>query len=153
MTFGPRVGRSNIALKAIVIIILAIFVCCCAWPSDVQPTPDEGHGYVILTTIPTKTDGIWDYATFDQKLGRLYLAQDGITVLDVRTGRVSSILAQEARRRSVASVHAVVPIGSGDTVAYSESGPIRVLGCKLGPGGIDVSVGRWAVRTKSVRCS
>jgi hypothetical protein len=37
--------------------------------------------------------------------------------------------------------------------SYQESGPIWVLGCDLSPGGIDVSVGRWALRTKSVRCS
>jgi hypothetical protein len=34
-----------------------------------------------------------------------------------------------------------------------ESGPIRVLGCDLSPGGMDVSVVRWALRTKSVRCN
>jgi hypothetical protein len=34
-----------------------------------------------------------------------------------------------------------------------ESGPIRVLGCNLSRDGIDVSVGRWGLRTKSVRCS
>jgi hypothetical protein len=34
-----------------------------------------------------------------------------------------------------------------------ESGPIRVLGCDLRPGDIDVSFGRWVLRTKSARCS
>src|SRR5258708_30587870 len=34
-----------------------------------------------------------------------------------------------------------------------ESGPMRVLGCDLSPGGMDVSVVRWALRTKSVRCN
>jgi hypothetical protein len=38
-------------------------------------------------------------------------------------------------------------------IEYEESGPIRVLGRNLSPGGVDVSVGRWVLRTKSVRCS
>src|SRR6266404_976738 len=44
-------------------------------------------------------------------------------------------------------------LGQDATDPIRESGPIRVLGCNLSPSGIDVSVGRWALRTKSVRCS
>lgn len=69
-----------------------------------EPIPRMlGNDYSVLATIPGRAvEGIWDYATFDATSGRLYLAQNGITVLDVRTGKVSPVPAQAGKLGSVA---------------------------------------------------
>ena len=84
--------------------------------------------YAVLATIPGQpADGIWDYATFDGTAQRLYLAQNGVTVLDARTGQVSSMLSQEPTPGSIAPIHAVVPLGTGDVAAFSDSSKNAVV--------------------------
>ncbi len=55
--------------------------------------PDSS--YAVIDSIPGGlADGIWDYATVDSYTERLYLAQGGVTVLDLRSRAVKPQFAQ-----------------------------------------------------------
>jgi hypothetical protein len=102
----PLTKRPWLCLAPISLWVVGVFAFAAA-----PPMPD----YAILATIPGgPADGIWDYAAFDSAAHRLYLAQNGVTVLDAPTGHVSSILSQEPKPGSVVPIHAVVPLGTGD---------------------------------------
>jgi DNA-binding beta-propeller fold protein YncE len=54
-------------------------------------TAAEVDGYSIARRIPA-SGGAWDYAVVDQQASRLYLAQGGVTAVDLKAGSVTSRL-------------------------------------------------------------
>src|SRR5579872_1109749 len=52
--------------------------------------------------------GLFDYASIDVKARRLYLAQQGVTALDLNSGKVT------ARVVAADMSHGVIPIGGGE---------------------------------------
>ncbi len=87
-----------------------------------------GNEYAIIATIPAPgAEGIWDYAIVDAVKGRLYLAQNGVTVLDISRRAVTPNFYREAKPRSAVPIHATIPIGNGDVVAISNSSKNSVV--------------------------
>jgi DNA-binding beta-propeller fold protein YncE len=73
----------------------------------------EPAAYSVVRRIPAP-GGAWDYAIVDQQAGRLYLAQAGITAVDLKTDAVTSGLI------SAQVSHGVAILGGG-AVAVDDS--------------------------------
>jgi DNA-binding beta-propeller fold protein YncE len=117
----PLTKRRWLPLAPLLVVVLG------ALASAATPRSSDNE-YAVLATIPGQpADGIWDYATFDGTAQRLYLAQNGVTVLDARTGLVSSMLSQEPTPGSIVPIHAVVPLGTSDVAAFSDSSKNAVV--------------------------
>src|ERR1700722_15875805 len=58
--------------------------------------------------------GAWDYAVVDPHGSRLYLAQDGVTALDLRSGKLTSHLI------TAKMTHGLAPLGDG-TIAVDDA--------------------------------
>ena len=74
-------------------------------------------------------DGGWDYVTFDPVHRRLYVARtDGVTALDVDTGKVTPKLVDAQR------THAAAPVNGGDELAITStvSGGVLIADAKTG---------------------
>jgi hypothetical protein len=70
--------------------ILLIALCCAAaaaWPGDASAT--EPNGYSMSARVPG-SGGAWDYAVVDEHSGRLFLAQAGVSALDLKTNKVTT---------------------------------------------------------------
>ncbi|KLU24470.1 hypothetical protein EOS_20025 [Caballeronia mineralivorans PML1(12)] len=66
--------------------------------------------------------GSWDYATIDEDAGRLYLAQRGVTALDLKTGRLNTGLL------AAGVTHGVAVLGDGKVaVADSKSESVKIF--------------------------
>src|SRR5258708_37306409 len=94
--------------------ILLIALCCtaaAAWPGNAGAT--EPTGYSITGHVPG-SGGAWDYAVVDEHSGRLFLAQSGVTVLDLNTHAITTGLVAGKM------THALVPLGDG-TLAVDDS--------------------------------
>jgi DNA-binding beta-propeller fold protein YncE len=62
--------------------------------------------YAVAAQIPG-SGGSWDYAVVDGNDSRLYLAQDGVAALDLRSGALTSALVKGKM------THGVAPLGDG----------------------------------------
>jgi DNA-binding beta-propeller fold protein YncE len=94
--------------------ILLIAVCYAAattWPLDGRAT--EAAGYSIVGHIPG-SGGAWDYAVVDAPSGRLFLAQGGVTAVDLKTNTVTTGLVPGK------ITHGLAPLGNG-TLAVDDS--------------------------------
>jgi DNA-binding beta-propeller fold protein YncE len=93
--------------------ILLIAVGCAAgtWPLDSGAT--EAAGYSIIAHVPG-SGGAWDYAVVDAHSGRLFLAQGGVTAMDLETNKVTAGLVPGK------ITHGLVPLGDR-TVAVDDS--------------------------------
>jgi hypothetical protein len=94
--------------------IFLIALCCSAaagWPGDSRAT--EPTGYSITGHVPG-SGGAWDYAVVDEHSGRLFLAQAGVTALDLKTNTITTGLVAGKM------THAVAPLGDG-TLAVDDS--------------------------------
>ena len=93
--------------------ILSIAVSCAAaaWPLDGSAT--DTAGYSITGHVPG-SGGAWDYAVVDAHSGRLFLAQGGVTAVDLKTHMVTTGLVPGKM------THGLVPLGDG-TVAVDDS--------------------------------
>jgi DNA-binding beta-propeller fold protein YncE len=94
--------------------ILLITVCYAAattWPLDGRAT--EAAGYSIVGHIPG-SGGAWDYAVVDAPSGRLFLAQGGVTAVDLKTNTVTTGLVPGK------ITHGLAPLGNG-TLAVDDS--------------------------------
>jgi DNA-binding beta-propeller fold protein YncE len=82
---------------------------------------EADHGpYRIITSIPGgSAEGIWDYATVDDAARRLYLAQDGVTVLNLDTGKVIPQFVTGRPFHGLVPVHHVLPLNGGKAVAVT----------------------------------
>ena len=94
--------------------ILLIAVSCAAaatWSLGSGAT--EAPGYSIVAHVPG-SGGAWDYAVVDPHSGRLFLAQGGVTAVDLKTGSVTSGLVPGKM------THGLAPLGDG-TLAVDDS--------------------------------
>jgi DNA-binding beta-propeller fold protein YncE len=84
--------------------------------SDLQSGP-----YQIAAPVPGgSADGIWDYATVDAAARRLYLAQDGVTVLDLDTGKVTPHFVTGKLFQGLMPTHHVLPVNGGKALAVTD---------------------------------
>lgn len=65
-------------------------------------------------------DGVWDFATVDNVGRRLYLAQDGVTVLDLNTGKVTPHFVTGKPFKGMVSTHHVLPVNDSKAVAVTD---------------------------------
>jgi len=95
----------------IFLIALCQVAAAAAWPGNAGAT--EPTGYSITGHVPG-SGGAWDYAVVDEHSGRLFLAQSGVTVLDLKTNAITTGLVAGKM------THALVPLGDG-TLAVDDS--------------------------------
>ncbi len=94
------------------IFLIALFcVAAAARPADGSAT--EPASYSIVGRVPGSR-GIWDYAVIDEHSGRLFLAQAGVTALDLKTNTITTGLVAGKM------THALAPLGNG-TLAVDDS--------------------------------
>ncbi len=92
--------------------------------------------YIVAQSI-AGPDGSWDYARADDDGNHVYIARsNGVTVIDVTTGMVSSL-------GSVQRGHAVVPFGGYKLLVTSGSdGTVRVFDTRSGTETASIPVGK-----------
>jgi DNA-binding beta-propeller fold protein YncE len=98
---------------AIAQILLMTSTCAAAALCPVGGTAAEPAGYSITGRI-AGTGGSWDYAVIDPDGARLYLAQVGVTAVDLRTNTITTGLV------AAAVTHGLAPLGGG-MVAVDDS--------------------------------
>ena len=72
-------------------LLLILSLTAAATLGTLDCTAAAMGGYSISRRIPAP-GGAWDYAVVDEQAGRLYLAQGGVTAVDLKTGAVTSRL-------------------------------------------------------------
>jgi len=92
-------------------IFLIALAAAAAWPGGSSAT--EPNGYSMIAPIPG-SGGAWDYAIVDRHSGRLFLAQAGVTAMNLKTNTVTTGLVAGK------ITHALVPLGDG-TLAVDDS--------------------------------
>jgi hypothetical protein len=98
-------------MHARIFLIALCNAMAAAWPTHSSAT--EPNGYSIIAHVPG-AGGAWDYAVVDQNSGRLFLAQAGVTALDLKTNTVTTgFVAGKI-------THALVPLADG-TLAVDDS--------------------------------
>jgi DNA-binding beta-propeller fold protein YncE len=96
-------------LVAVLVSILALV------PAATHGQP--GASGLRITQRIAGPDGGWDYASFDPRLGRVYVAHgDKVMVIDAVTGKVKPDFAAGAR------LHAVVPVPGTNRLVTTNSG-------------------------------
>jgi hypothetical protein len=94
--------------------ILLIALCCAvaaAWSGEGRAA--EPNGYSMRGRIPGSGEA-WDYAVVDKHSGRLFLAQAGVTALDLKTNKVTTGLVAGKM------THGLAALGDG-TLAVDDS--------------------------------
>lgn len=74
------------------------------------PARGGAQSYTLSAKIPGE-GGAWDYAVVDPHDSRLYLAQNGVTALDLRSGKLTSHLV------TAKMTHGLAPLGDGSIAA------------------------------------
>lgn len=92
-------------------IFLIALAAAAAWPGGSGAT--EPNGYSMIARVPG-SGGAWDYAVVDRHSGRLFLAQAGVTAVDLKTNTVTTGLVAGK------ITHGLVPLGDG-TLAVDDS--------------------------------
>jgi hypothetical protein len=84
--------------------------------------PETHNGpYQVVAPVPGGVaDGVWDYATVDNAARRLYLAQDGVTVLELDTGKVTPHFVTGKPFQGLVPTHHVLPVNGGKVLAVSD---------------------------------
>jgi len=98
-------------MHARIFLIALCQVAATAWPVDGSAA--EPTGYSITGHVPG-SGGAWDYAIVDENSGRLFLAQAGVTALDLKTNGITASLVAGKM------THALVSLGDG-TLAVDDS--------------------------------
>jgi DNA-binding beta-propeller fold protein YncE len=93
------------------IFLIAVYAAATAWPLDSRAA--EAAGYSIIAHAPG-SGGAWDYAVVDAHSGRLFLAQAGVTAVDLKTNTVTTGLVPGK------VTHGLAPLGDG-TLAVDDS--------------------------------
>jgi DNA-binding beta-propeller fold protein YncE len=93
--------------------LLMASICATATLCPVAGIAAETAGYSITDRI-AGTGGSWDYAVIDPHSARLYLAQAGVTALDLKTNAMMTGFV------AAAVTHGLAPLGDG-TVAVDDS--------------------------------
>src|SRR5271168_4941357 len=100
-------GRTLIAC----IGVLSLF---CSTAADSRDPGKHIGLYQIAASVPGgPADGVWDYATVDNAARRLYLAQDGVTVLDLDTGKVTAHFVTGKPFQGLVPTHHVLAVNGG----------------------------------------
>jgi DNA-binding beta-propeller fold protein YncE len=86
--------------------LFIILFCAAATLSAVESTAAEAAGYSVIGRI-AGTGGSWDYAVIDQPSRRLYLAQAGVTAVDLKTTTITTGLV------TAKVAHGVAALGNG----------------------------------------
>jgi hypothetical protein len=94
-------------------ILLSASLATAAILASLAGAAAEPVGYSIARRLPA-SGSAWDYAVVDQQGGRLYLAQAGVTALDLKTGAVTPGLV------SAHISHGVAALGAG-AIAVDDS--------------------------------
>ncbi len=83
-------------------------------------SPAAAPTYAVIGQISGgDAEGLFDYASIDAKMRHLYLAQEGVTVLDLKDGKV------RGRVVTATMSHGVIPV-SGDLAAVAISSKHRI---------------------------
>jgi DNA-binding beta-propeller fold protein YncE len=98
-------------MHARIFLLALCHAVAAVWSGDSSAT--EPAGYSIIAQLPG-SGGAWDYAVVDQHSGRLFLAQSGVTAVDLKTNTVTTGLVAGK------ITHGLVPLGDG-TVAVDDS--------------------------------
>jgi hypothetical protein len=98
-------------MLARILLIAVSGAAAATWPLDGSAT--DTAGYSITGHVPG-SGGAWDYAVVDARSGRLFLAQGGVTAVDLKTHTVTTGLVPGKM------THGLVPLGDG-TVAVDDS--------------------------------
>src|ERR1700730_6968146 len=98
-------------MLARILLIAVSGAAAAAWPGDGSAT--DADAYSITGHVPG-SGGAWDYAVVDAHSGRLFLAQGGVTAMDLETNKVTAGLVAGK------ITHGLVPLGDG-TVAVDDS--------------------------------
>ena len=93
------------------VLITLYCAAAAAWPGNGGAA--EATGYSIAAHLPG-SGGAWDYAVVDEHSGRLYLAQAGVTALDLKTNAITTGLVAGKM------THALATLGDG-TLAIDDS--------------------------------
>jgi DNA-binding beta-propeller fold protein YncE len=93
----------------------------CSTIVDSRSSELQRGPYQRVTSVPGGgADGVWDYATVDSAARRLYLAQDGVTVLDLDTGKVTPHFVSGKSFHGLVPTHHVLPVNGGKALAVSD---------------------------------
>src|SRR5579872_5328459 len=125
-------GRSMARQQPVAFVALIASAMCSAAPLTAsRPVPAV---YGIVASIDGKpADGLWDYASIDSESQRLYLAQSGVTVLDLRTSTVMAQFASDLKPIGPVTVHSVVSLaGNMLAVSDSSSNSVRFFSAETG---------------------
>src|ERR1700726_3588758 len=98
-------------MHARMFLIALGYAMAAAWPADSSAT--EPARYSMIAHVPG-SGGAWDHAVVDQNSGRLFLAQAGVTAVDLKTNTVTTGLVAGK------ITHGLVPLGDG-TLAVDDS--------------------------------
>ena len=83
------------------LIALSAVLCALLAPAAFAA---DGVSYSVVAHIPGGAGGAWDYAIVDSASGKLYLAQGGITALDLKSHVVTMGLVHAGQTHGVASL-------------------------------------------------
>jgi hypothetical protein len=92
-------------------LTIAVYAAATTW--SLGSGAAEAAGYSIIAHVPGP-GGAWDYAIVDAHSGRLFLAQAGVTAVDLKTNTVTTGLVPGK------VTHGLAPLGNG-TLAVDDS--------------------------------
>jgi DNA-binding beta-propeller fold protein YncE len=84
-------------------ILLISVTCAAATTWSLDSSAADAAAYSIIAHIPG-SGGAWDYAVVDAHSGRLFLAQGGVTALDLKTNTVTTGLVPGKMTHGLASL-------------------------------------------------
>ncbi|MDB6085105.1 MAG: gluconolactonase [Gammaproteobacteria bacterium] len=109
--YGARRMLSRLIVISGYAALIGGYVAAALWP--LAGSAAETAGYSLVARVPG-SGGAWDYAVVDARSGRLFLAQAGVTALDLKTQAVTTGLVAGK------TTHGVAPLGDG-TIAVDDS--------------------------------
>jgi DNA-binding beta-propeller fold protein YncE len=113
-------SMKNSTARALIAWIGVLSFFCSSVADGRDPETHVGL-YQLATSVPGgAADGVWDYATVDNAARRLYLAQDGVTVLDLDTGKVTPHFVTGKPFQGLVPTHHVLPVNGGKALAVSD---------------------------------
>lgn len=118
----PDGGRHRAASWASSAGVALLSAFSLAAPHGRAAEADPGPYRMIASVSGGEADGLWDYATIDGPARRLYLAQDGVTVLDLDTGKVTPHFVIGRTFRGLGMSHQAMSVNNGRTLAVSDAG-------------------------------
>jgi DNA-binding beta-propeller fold protein YncE len=100
---------------------IGVALLCCSTAADSRDAETHKGPYELAASVPGgAADGVWDYATVDNVARRLYLAQDGVTVLDLDTGKVTPHFVTGKPFQGLVPTHHALPVNDGKALAVSD---------------------------------